>query len=114
MELDKDSARGLAQLEGYLLWNTEVHEARSQAALFAEQLPWLTTAQREEVEQVYTADRLRVSRAVLVRIRERSEELRDEYTARYQQLKGRCVALTVVAVGGAVTGTCTALPLLTR
>jgi hypothetical protein len=110
---EKDSARGLAQLEGYLLWNAELEEARSRAGHFAAQLPWLTGAQREDVERVYTADRVAASREALLRTVERAAELRDEYSTRYRRLKARCVAAAVVAVG-ATSGTCTAFTLLSR
>ncbi|MFH8475549.1 hypothetical protein [Streptomyces sp. NPDC018000] len=113
MNPDKDSARGLAQLEGYLLWNAEVEEARRQAGRFTDELPWLTTAQREDVERVYTADRLAASQAMLCRISVRVTELRGEYDARYRRLKARGVAAGVVLVG-AVGGTCTAVTLLAR
>ncbi|MGW4025255.1 hypothetical protein [Streptomyces sp. NPDC005009] len=100
----QDSALGLARLEGHLLWAAEVEEARRQADRFAGELPWLTTAQREEVERVYRADRIAVSRATLVRIRDRAAELRTEYEARYRRLRARCVALAVVAgASGAAT-----------
>ncbi|MEW1873514.1 hypothetical protein AB0420_36530 [Streptomyces caelestis] len=108
----QDSARGLNQIEGHLLWAAEVEEARRQAARFAEELPWLTTAQREEVERVYRADRIAVSRATLVRICDRAAELRTEYEARYRWLRARCVALAAVAV---VSGAGTAIAaVLTR
>jgi hypothetical protein len=113
VEPDDDSARGLAQIEGYLLWNAELEQARLQAGLFAEQLPWLTTAQREDVERVYAADRVAVSRATLLRIAERAVELRGEYTERYRRLRARCLAAAVVAVG-ATSGTCTAVTYLYR
>ncbi|MFC8286060.1 hypothetical protein [Streptomyces cyaneofuscatus] len=113
MNPDKDSARGLAQLEGYLLWNAEVERARAQARRFTGELPWLTTAQREDVERVYLAHRVAVSRESLTRVRDRAADLRGEYTARYERLRARCVALSVVAVG-AVTGIGTSLTLLYR
>ncbi|QXE38335.1 hypothetical protein KQY30_32970 [Streptomyces sp. GMY02] len=106
-------ARGLVQLEGYLLWNAEIEDARGRAARFCEQLPWLTTAQREDVERAYIADRLAASRAMLVRISERAAGLRGEYTERYRTLRTRCVAAAVVAVGAA-SGACTAVTYLTR
>ncbi|MFD7702599.1 hypothetical protein [Streptomyces caelestis] len=106
----QDSALDWNRLEGHLLWAAEVEEARRQAARFAGELPWLTTAQREEVERVYRADRIAVSRAVLVRICDRAAELRTEYEARYRWLRARCVALAVVAVaGGAGTAIATVL-----
>lgn len=113
MDPDKDSARGLAQVEGYLLWNAELEEARRRAVSFTDALPWLTTAQREDVERVYTEDRLALSRAMLVRVSARAVELRGEYQDRYSRLRTRCVAATVVLVGAA-SGTCTAVTLLTR
>ncbi|MEV6147948.1 MULTISPECIES: hypothetical protein [unclassified Streptomyces] len=113
MDPDEDSARGLVRLQGYLVWNAEVEEARRRAARFTGQLPWLTTAQREDVERVYTADRLAASRATLRRVSARAAALRGEYEARYRVLKARCVATGVVFLG-AVGGTCTALTLLTR
>lgn len=113
MNPDKDSARGLAQLEGYLLWNAEVEGARAQARRFTDELPWLTTAQREDVERVYLTDRIALSRDSLIRVRDRAAELRGEYTARYERLRARCVALAVVAVG-AVTGIGASLTLLLR
>ncbi|MDX3851823.1 hypothetical protein [Streptomyces sp. AK02-01A] len=113
MEPDKDTARGLAQFEGYLLWSAEVEDARRQAARFAEQLPWLTTAQRADVERLYAADRLAAARAMLVRVTERAAELRGEYTERYRLLRTRCVAAAVVSAA-AVSGGCAALTLLAR
>ncbi|MFF5827201.1 hypothetical protein [Streptomyces bacillaris] len=113
MNHDKDSARGLAQLEGYLLWNAEVERARAQARRFTDQLPWLTTAQREDVERVYLTERVAVSRDALARVRDRAVELRGEYTARYERLRARCVAFAAAAVG-AVTVVATTLTLLLR
>jgi hypothetical protein len=110
---DKESARGLAQVEGYLLWNAEVAEARRQARHFADALPWLTTAQREDVERVYVTDRMAVSRETLTRIAGRAVELRGEYTARYDRLRSRCVALSVLSVA-TVCGACAALTLISR
>jgi hypothetical protein len=113
VEPDKNSARGLAQLEGFLLWNAEVERARRQARRFTDQLPWLTTAQREDVERVFIAERVTASREALSRIRDRAAELREEYTGRYARLRARCVAFSAGAVG-AVTCLATALTLVLR
>lgn len=110
---DKDSARGLAQMEGYLLWNAEIEEARRLARRFTDELPWLTTAQREDVERVYAADRAEASRVMLVRIAARATELRGEYSRRYRRLRARCVAAVVVCVGTA-GGACTVVTYLVR
>lgn len=113
MKPDKESARGLAQVEGYLLLNAEVEEARRHARRFTEALPWLTTAQRADVERVYVADRMEVCRETLTRITGRAMELRGEYSARYGQLRARCVAVSVLAAG-VLGGTCAALTLISR
>ncbi|PCG87329.1 hypothetical protein CIB93_04020 [Streptomyces sp. WZ.A104] len=113
MKPDKESARGLAQLEGFLLWNAEVEGARRQARRFTDQLPWLTTAQREDVERVYVTERVDASRESLTRIRDRADELREEYSERYARLRTRCVAVSTATVGAA-TGLCTVLTLLLR
>ncbi|MER5274961.1 hypothetical protein ABT025_04275 [Streptomyces sp. NPDC002809] len=110
---EKDSARGLAQMEGYLLWNAEVEEARRRAHRFTDELPWLTSAQREDVERVYTADRAAASRAMLVRVSARAAELRGEYNERYRRLRTRCVATAVVCAGTA-GGACTVAAYLAR
>ncbi|RPK87490.1 MULTISPECIES: hypothetical protein [Streptomyces] len=101
MEPDKDSARGLAQLEGFLLWSAELERARRRARRFTDQLPWLTTAQREDVERVFITERVTESRESLIRIRDRADELREEYTGRYARLRARCVAASAGAVGAA-------------
>ncbi|MFH9609631.1 hypothetical protein [Streptomyces sp. NPDC017448] len=112
MKPDKESARGLVQLEGFLLWSAEVEQARRQARRLTEQLPWLTTAQREDVERVFIVERVTAARETLSRIRDRADELREEYTGRYARLRARCVAVSAGAVGAAAClGTALALVL---
>ncbi|GAA2357921.1 hypothetical protein [Streptomyces cuspidosporus] len=102
---------GIARLEGYLLCQRELGDARAEAEAYADRLPWLTTTQREEVVRLYAEERVELSRRMLRRIADRCEELRAEYTARYEELRRRLlyrcvavvlVALTVLAVMGAV------------
>lgn len=102
---------GIARLEGYLLCQRELGDARTEAEAYADRLPWLTSAQREEVVRLYAEERVELSRRMLRRIADRCEELRAEYTARYEELRRRLlyrcvavvlVALTVLAVMGAV------------
>jgi hypothetical protein len=98
---DHDTAAGIARLEGYLLCQAEIQRARTEAEAFARRLPWLTTAQQEEVVRHYAEDRLAVSREALRTVAARCAELRDEYTVRYealrQRLLRRCVALTLAS-----------------
>lgn len=112
MNPGRDTALGLNRLEGHLLWAAEVEEARRRADRFTAELPWLTTAQREEVARVYRADRIATSRDTLERICGRVAELRAEFEARYRRLRARCVALTAVALAGGAGTVITAV--LTR
>ncbi|MFB6638715.1 hypothetical protein ACFCYF_15815 [Streptomyces chartreusis] len=105
MNPTEESARGLNQLQGHLLWAAEIDDARRQASRFVENLPWLTTSQREDVERVYTSDRITASRASLERICRRAAELRTEYECRYRKLRARCIATTIVIL---TAGACTA------
>lgn len=84
-----EAAVGINQLEGYLLWQAETDRARESAREFCARLPWLTSAQREEVERVYTQDRLEQSKAYLLRIAARCRELQREYQERYDVLRRR-------------------------
>ena len=96
----EECSQGLRQLEGYLLWEAESAAARAGAEEFADRLPWLTGAQREEVVRICTADRLEVSRAVIHRIADRARELQGEYSTRYRTLKIRLLALFLTAAAG--------------
>ncbi|WP_112466522.1 cytochrome C oxidase subunit I [Streptomyces triticisoli] len=92
------------QVEGYLLWQARVAEAERRARAFTEPMQWLTTAQREEIEEHYVRDCLVRARADLQRIADRCRALRGEYEERYRQLRARCLAfvLTALAVLAAV------------
>ncbi|WUV77645.1 hypothetical protein OHA86_08565 [Streptomyces sp. NBC_01477] len=89
-------------MAGYLLWNAEVEDARRRATAFAAHLPWLTSAQREDIMHVYVADRVAASRAMLQRNCDRAVELRGEYSERYALMKRRCVATAAGCVALAV------------
>ncbi|MEY9957434.1 Flp pilus assembly protein TadB [Streptacidiphilus sp. MAP5-52] len=93
---------GLHHLEGFLVWQAEAKQARSAAQRFSDRLPWLTTAQREEVIRVYTADRMETSRATIRRLAERSNAMRQEYTARYSTLRARLFGWSLAATAVAI------------
>jgi hypothetical protein len=90
-------ARGLAHLEGYLRYQSEIRAVALEAEAFAEHMPWLTAVQREEVVRRYADTRLELSRRMLERVVERCTELRGEYSARYEQLRRRLVCMCVLA-----------------
>ena len=99
-ETESEIAAGIARIEGYLLARSHVQEAERDAEAFADRMPWLTTGQREEVVRVYTGDRIAVSRRVLEALVARSQELRAEHTARYEELRRRLLCASVAALLG--------------
>ncbi|MFI9250445.1 cytochrome C oxidase subunit I [Streptomyces sp. NPDC053069] len=92
------------EVEGYLLWQARIAEAEQRAREFTGPLEWLTSGQREEIERRYVADSLRRARTDLERIAARCASLRTEYEHRYQELRRRCVGVTLAVCAG-----CTAL-----
>ncbi|MFJ5809701.1 hypothetical protein OG906_02345 [Streptomyces sp. NBC_01426] len=105
-----EAAAGLAELEGYLMSRAAHHTAAVEAHAFADELPWLGRAEREDVVHLYTARHLARTRNALYEIAGRSHELREEYARRYQLLRRRVVALALV---GGTTVLTTVLALLT-
>lgn len=93
----QEVADGLHALEGYLLWQAEAVRARDRARAFTEGLPWLTTAQREEVERVYAADHLHRAEDALRAVAERCDRLRAEYGGAYARLRRRLTAYWLLA-----------------
>ncbi|MCS0603852.1 cytochrome C oxidase subunit I [Streptomyces sp. LP11] len=102
------------EVEGYLLWQATIAVAEQRAREFAEPMEWLTTGQRDEIEQRYVTDSLHRSRQDMERIAARCRSLRAEYEQRYRELRLRCVACAL-AVSTCVTSVATAAALaLTR
>ncbi|MGW1139937.1 hypothetical protein [Streptomyces zhihengii] len=93
-----DVASGIARLEGYLLAQSRMSEARREAEDFADRMPWLTTAQREDVVSHYVQDRVALTRRVLTALVARAGELRQEYTARYEDLRRRLLCGSFAAL----------------
>ncbi|WP_405591589.1 hypothetical protein [Streptomyces sp. NBC_01190] len=99
---EDDLAAGIAEVEGYLLAQAEIGAARREAESFARLLPWLTTAQREDLTLRYAQERLAQSRIRLRAVAERCRELEEQYDTRYLALRQRllctCVALLLTAL----------------
>ncbi|MFJ8692471.1 hypothetical protein [Streptomyces roseolilacinus] len=96
------TAAGLARLEGYLSAEAHLREARLQAEAFVLRLPWLTTAQREEVARRYAEAHVAHATQALKQVARRSAELRDEYGRRYELLRRRLLCVTVASLAGGV------------
>ncbi|CAL9507604.1 hypothetical protein SUDANB145_03550 [Streptomyces sp. enrichment culture] len=75
------------QVEGYLLAHTERERARQEAAALCDRLPWLTTAQAQDLTRHYTEQRLVLARSMLRATVDRAGELRREYEERYAALR---------------------------
>jgi hypothetical protein len=114
---NRQAARLANEVEGYLLLQAERDQALHEARTLCSRLPWLTTAQAEEVVRHYIEQRLGLTRQALQITADRAHQLRAEYEARYAALRhtlltwhATCASLIVAAAGTASTS----LYLLTR
>ncbi|MDT9701752.1 hypothetical protein [Streptomyces sp. P17] len=102
----------VGRIEGYLLVAATHEEGRTAAERFCARLvPWLTEAQREEVERRFEAEYVALARLSWQRTAERAEELRTEYEERYRALRRRLLGCGLLACAGlmAVAGIVVAL-----
>ncbi|MFF3565380.1 hypothetical protein ACFYXS_35580 [Streptomyces sp. NPDC002574] len=104
-------ADGIARCEDFLSWQAEIGDAYSAAAAFADRMPWLTTAQRDEVVRLYTVDRLDVARGMLTRFWDRDQQLHLEYARRFNDVRTRLLS-TVAALALVTAAVCLPVPLL--
>jgi hypothetical protein len=114
---DRTGAWLANEIEGYLLLQTERDQAQHEAQNLCSRMPWLTTAQAEDVTRYYIEQRLGLTRQALQSIADRAHRLRAEYEARNAALSrtllkwhAACASLLLAAAGAAGTG----LFLLTR
>lgn len=113
--LPHDDREGvLAQeVEGYLLARAHHEQARREAHALCACLPWLTTAQAEDLTRHYVQQRLEVSRRLLRDTVRRAAELREEYEGRYTELRrvllkrhAACASAVLACAGGVSALTC--------
>ncbi|MFI8849152.1 hypothetical protein [Streptomyces sp. 891-h] len=104
-----EAARGVAELERYLLRQTETHNAQQDAVCFAAELPGLTSAQREQIIRLYVHDR----RALARRTQELIETALEEHTAELQAAYAVLRRRMCVTVSALITALAFALCLLT-
>ncbi|MGW0291164.1 hypothetical protein [Streptomyces tuirus] len=85
---DGERDSGLAdEAEGFLLARAHHDQARREAKDLCARMPWLTTAQVEELTGHYVRRRLDVTRDLLLATVSRAGQLRQEYEARYASLR---------------------------
>lgn len=95
-----------AEVEGYLLARAEYDTAHLEAQALCARLPWLTTAEAEDLTRHYVSQRLDLTRQVLTRITRRATELRDEYEARYRALRRTLLTVHAVCACALLAGIC--------
>ncbi|WP_329342553.1 hypothetical protein OG866_40405 [Streptomyces sp. NBC_00663] len=92
----------LNDIEGHLLLVSTREEGRTAAQRFTTPLYWLTDAQRAEVEGRFEAEYLALARASWQHTAMRAGRLRDEYEARYRNLRRRLLACLLLGGAAAV------------
>ncbi|MEU9923871.1 hypothetical protein AB0H51_21690 [Streptomyces griseoluteus] len=75
------------QVEGYLLLHAEKEQARRAAGELCARLPWLTTAQAEEVTRHYIAQQMGLTRQAVQASADRAHRMRAAYETRYACLR---------------------------
>ncbi|MFF3905666.1 hypothetical protein ACFYZJ_06555 [Streptomyces sp. NPDC001848] len=101
-----------AEVEGCLLAHAEYDRAHREAEALCARLPWLTTAQAEDLVRHYVSRRLDITRRTLATIARRAGQLRDEYEARYAALRRALLrghaacACALLGITGLVTAWC--------
>ncbi|GAB2735435.1 hypothetical protein [Streptomyces bullii] len=83
---DRESALA-AEAEGYLLARLHHDRALREAEDLCVLLPWLTTAQAEDLTRHYVDRRRELTRRMLLDTVRRADELRQEYESRYAALR---------------------------
>ncbi|MDO0926640.1 hypothetical protein QQY24_14910 [Streptomyces sp. TG1A-8] len=114
---DRQGAVLACEVEGFLLLQAEREQARREAENLCAKLPWLTTAQAEDLARHYTEQRLGLTRQALQSFADRAARLRGEYEARYATLRRRLLkyhALSASVVLAATASAAAAVSLLAR
>jgi hypothetical protein len=75
------------EMEAHLIAHTHRERARQEARELCARMPWLTSAQAEDLARHYVPLRIGLSRRMLREVTERADQLRREYEARYQELR---------------------------
>ncbi|WP_104782254.1 MULTISPECIES: hypothetical protein [Streptomyces] len=99
------------ETEGFLLAHAHRDRAQREAEELCARMPWLTTAQAEELTGHYVRRRLDDTRQLMLGTVRRAGELRQEYESRYAHLRrallrrhaaGACAVLACAAGAGAL------------
>jgi len=107
MDMSKQAARGLVDIEAYLYQQAHVSAARQRLAYFTQQTDGLTHEQKEDIERWYLAEQRYVAHMVTEHIAESITTAREEHRIRFGRwLRGTLIAMilitTIVIVGTTV------------
>ncbi|MFI0084895.1 hypothetical protein [Streptomyces bobili] len=76
-----------AEAEGYLLARVHREQAQREAEDLCARLPWLTTAQADDLAHHYIRQRNHLTRLMFQETLRRAAQLRQEYESRYAVLR---------------------------
>ncbi|WP_128380048.1 hypothetical protein [Streptomyces cavernae] len=98
-------AAAVNEIEGFLLLHAEREAAHREAREFTDRMPWLSTAEREEISRHYVEQRGQLTELMLRTVVNRAHSLRHEYESRYRLLRARLLKTGVVVVCAALLWT---------
>ncbi|MCY0950655.1 hypothetical protein [Streptomyces sp. H27-S2] len=90
-----ETAAGLARIEGFLMSQAALREAREEGEAFARTLTWLGPGEQDEISDRFAQRHLSLRREMLATTVARAAELKDEYAHRYGRLCRRATGLAV-------------------
>ncbi|MGW5849121.1 hypothetical protein ACWFQ8_14410 [Streptomyces sp. NPDC055254] len=94
-ERPDDPAAGLARIEGFLMSQAALREAREAGQAFVRTLTWLGPGEQDEISARFAQHHLSLRREMLAATVARAAELKNEYADRYGQLCRRATGLAV-------------------
>ncbi|KJK45308.1 hypothetical protein [Streptomyces sp. NRRL F-4428] len=95
----KEAAAGLSRIEGYLMSQAALQEARAHGEAFAAALTWLGPAEQDEISRRFAQHHLGLRKKMLAETVARAGELEAEYSRRYALLRRRITGLLVAVLG---------------
>lgn len=101
-DLPPQTAAAVNEIEGFLLLHAESEAAHREAQELTDRMPWLTTAEREELARHYVEQRGQLTELMMRTVVHRARCLRHEYETRYLLLRTRLLKISAAVV-------CTAL-----
>lgn len=110
MDTDKQTARGLADIEAYLYREAHLSAARRRLARFVARADDFSAEQKAELETWYLGEQRYVARMVTDHIADSISAVEDQHRVRFGRwLRGTLIGMTVITlavIAGAVIAVC--------